>query len=194
MKRTIIFLLVILTGWNCDSQPSNIYIKNKEQYDQSFIDGLSSYKKPLKLVDNYINADGFTTYFPEALKINREVLFKSKKDNQLFELKVTRINLTSLNYSFHLTNPNNNNSISRTGKAILGSMFFLGSEIDIDDITGQDYSSYEYWDKTNDSSFSIRVGTGKDKNGKLRAKITLWSNSQGVGRIDLKECPTMYTE
>jgi len=73
-------------------------------------------------------------------------------------------------------------------------MFFLGCEVDIDDLTGEGYSSYEYWDQTKDSWLSIRVGTTKDNNGKQRAKITYGGNSKDVMGIDLKDCPTLRIE
>ncbi|MBP9924044.1 MAG: hypothetical protein KBF92_09450, partial [Bacteroidia bacterium] len=55
---------------SADKQKQDIYIKDKSQYDQTFIDGLSDYDEPIKLIDNYILVGKDTTYFPEDLSIN----------------------------------------------------------------------------------------------------------------------------
>lgn len=190
----MIFLLIILTGWNCSSQPSNVSVKDKSQYDQSFIEGLARFKKPVRLVDNFIIAEGDTTHFPEILALKREVIFKGKKNDQQFVLTISRINLTTLPYSFRLTNSSGKSVIIKSGKAILGSMFFLGCEVDIDDLTGEGYSSYEYWDQSKEYVLSIRVGMTKDNSEKLRAKISYGGNSKSVKGIDLNECPTLRVE
>ncbi len=179
---------------SADKKQSDIYIKDKSQYDQSFIDGLSDYKEPIKLIDNYILTGKDTTYFPNDLSLNKATTFKATKDNNKFVLTVTRTNLTNLTYNFQLTDKDNKTVDTKSGKAILGSMFFLASEMDEDSQSGDGYGSSEYWDKTNNCWFSIRIGIGLDNNGKQRAMLTYGCEDKNKQSLKLKECPTLRTE
>lgn len=177
-----------------DKQLHDIYIKDKSQYDQTFIDGLADYNEPIKLIDNYIITGKDTTYFPNDLSLNKAITFKASKDNNSFLLTVTRTNLTNLTYNFQLTDKDNKTVDTKSGKAILGSMFFLASEMDEDSQTGDGYESYEYWDKANDCWFAIRVGGGKDDNGKQRVMLNYGCNDKSKQTLNLDECPTLRTE
>lgn len=177
-----------------DKQLHDIYIKDKSQYDQTFIEGLVEYNEPIKLIDNYILTGNDTTYFPDDLSINKVVVFKATKDNNKFVLTVKRTNLTNLTYNFQLTDKDNKTVDTKSGQAILGSMFFLASENDEDSQTGDGYGSTEYWDKTNDCSFAIRIGIGKDDNGKLRAMLKYGCNDKNKQTLNLDQCPTLRTE
>lgn len=175
-------------------QLHDIYIKDKSQYDQTFIDGLTDYNEPIKLIDNFIITGKDTTYFPEDLNLNSATTFNALKDNNKYLLTVTRTNLTSLTYNFQLTDKDNKTIDNKSGKAILGSMFFLASENDEDSETGYGYGSCEYWDKTNDCGLSIRVGIGKDDTGKQRAMLNYGGNDKSKKTLSLNECPTLRTE
>lgn len=177
-----------------NKQLHDIYIKDKSQYDQTFIDGLADYNEPIKLIDKYILTGKDTTYFPDDLSLNKTTTFKATKDNNKFVLTVTRTNLTNLTYSFQFIDKDNKTIDTKSGKAILGSMFFLASEIDEDSQTGYGYGSTEYWDKTNDCRFAIRIGIGKDDNGKLRAALKYGCNDKSKQNLNLDECPTLRTE
>jgi hypothetical protein len=183
------------------SQPGNAEKKQQEpnynednlQYDQAFIDGLKKYKEPLKPIDNYILVNKDTFYFPEEIPVNIETVFKGTKDQKRYLLKVARVNLTTLTYTFHLSSKDNATIIEKAGKATLGSLFFLGSETDTDDKTDEEYLSTEYWDYSDGCSFAIRIG-GKDDDGKLRAKVKLNCKSKKFKTVGLEENPTMRTE
>ena len=82
---------------------------------------------------------------------------------------------------------------NKSGRATLGSLFFLGSETDDDDETGDGYLSVEYWDNSGDCSFAIRIGE-KDDKGKLRAKIKLYCKDDKLKNIGLDDNPTLRTE
>lgn len=176
-----------------DKHHHEITIQDKTQYDQSFIDGLSEYNEPIKLEENYILVGHDTVYFPEDLQHNKETIFKGTKDKKNFVLSVTRTNLTSLNYTFQLLDKDSKAINNKSGRATLGSLFFLGSETDDDDETGAGYLSAEYWDTSADCSFAIRIGE-KDDNGKLRAKINLFCKDTKSNNIDLDDNPTLRTE
>jgi hypothetical protein len=216
MKQTIYIFTLAFGLWSCNNQTTEkianknsvdtlqtvsadkqhqaIYIKDKSQYDQTFIDGLADYNEPIRLIDNYIVTGKDTTYFPNDLSLNKATTFKAIKDNNKFVLTVTRTNLTTLTYNFQLTDKDNKIVDTKTGKAILGSMFFLTSENDEDSQTGNCYGSYEYWDKANDCWFAIRVGIGKDFNGKQRAMLDYGCNDKSKQTLNLDECPTLRTE
>jgi hypothetical protein len=179
---------------SADNQQREIYIKDKSQYDQTFINGLAEHNEPIKIIDNYIITGKDTTYFPNDLSLNKATLFKTTNDNNKFVLTVTRTNLTNLTYNFQLTDKDNKIINTKSGKAILGSMFFLASENDEDSQTGDGYGSSEYWDKTNDCWFAIRIGIGKDDNGKLRAMLNYGCNDKSKETLKLDECPTLRTE
>lgn len=161
-------------------------------YDQSFLNGLAKYNEPLKIAGNYILLGQDTVYFPEELPLNTETLFKGTKDAKSFALSVVRKNMTSLQYSFQMLDQQGNVSYNKTGRATLGSLFFLGSETDDDDSTGESYGSVEYWDESSDCSFAIRIGE-MDNEGKLRARIKLSCNGEAAKNIDLNDCPTLRT-
>ncbi len=173
---------------------SNIYIKDKSQYDQIFIDGLSEYNEPIQLIDKFIVTGKDTTFFPEDLSLNKKTIFKGTKGDYKFELTVTRTNLTSLKYEFQQSKKDNKPIDIKSGKAILGSLFFLASEVDEDNQRGDAYGSSEYWDNSNDCWFSIRIGIGLDSNGKQRAKLTFGCEDTSQKSLDLDECPTLRTE
>ncbi len=177
---------------SADKQKQDIYIKDKSQYDQTFIDGLSDYDEPIKLIDNYTLVGKDTTYFPEDLSINIATTFKATKDNNKFVLTVTRTNLTNLTYNFQLTDKDNISIDTKSGKAILGSTFFLGPEGD-NDIEG-DYGSQEYRDNGKDSWLSIRIEIGKADDSKQRAKIQYGFSDKTKKSLDLNECPTLRSE
>jgi len=177
---------------SADKQKLDIYIKNKSQYDQTFIDGLVDYNEPIKLIDNYIVTGNDTTYFPEDLILNKPTTFTAIKENNKYVLTVTRTNLTNLTYKFQLTDKDNKTLDTKSGKAILGSTFFIGPEGD-DDIEGG-YGSQEYRDHGKDSYLSIRIEIGKTDNGKQRAKIHYGFNDKTKKTLDLDECPTLRAE
>lgn len=216
MKQTI-YILILASGlWSCNNQASekaantnsidtlqtvpaekqgkDIYIKDKSQYDQTFIDGLADYNEPIKLLDDYIVTGNDTTYFPSDLKLNTATIFKAAKGNRKYELTVTRINLTTLAYDFKLSDKSNKIVDSKSGKANLGSMFFLASENDEDSDTAEGYGSTQYWDKTTECWFSINVGIGKDDNGKQRAMLSYSCSDDKKQNLNLDGCPTLRTQ
>ena len=177
-----------------NKKQTNLFIKDASQYDQSFIDGLSEYNEPMELTGNFLITGKDTTYFPVDLPLNKQTTFKGGKDNKNFVLTVTRNNLTSLTYNFLLTDKDNRTINNKSGKAILGSMFFLASETDEDTETGDGYGSSEYRDESNNCWFSIRIGIGKDNNGNQRAMLTYGCDDKSKQDLNLDDCPTLRTE
>ena len=216
MRNTIYILTLAFGLWSCNNKPAEktadqnsvdtlqtvsadkpkleIYINDKSQYDQTFIDGLADYNEPIKIIDDYILTGQDTTYFPKDLNLNKETTFKANLDNNKYVLTVTRTNLTNLTYKFQLIDKDNKTVDTKSGKAILGSMFFLASEVDEDSETGDGYGSCEYWDNSNDCWFAIRIGIGNDENGKLRAMLKYGCDDKSKQSLNLDESPTLRTE
>ncbi|MBC7749252.1 MAG: hypothetical protein H7Z76_11875 [Methylotenera sp.] len=183
-----------LQNISANKQKQDIFIKDKSQYDQTFIDGLADCNEPIKLVDNYIVIGKDTTYFPNDLSLNQPTIFTAIKNNDKYVLTVTRTNLTTLTYNFQITDKDNQTVETKSGKAILGSTFFLGPEGDDDIETKSGYGSQEYRDHDKDRWLSIRIEIGKVNNGKQRAKIQHGSNDTTKKTLNLDECPTLRTE
>lgn len=213
MKQTI-YILMAFGFWGCNTQTTeknveknladpvsisvnkqgeDFYVKDKSQYDKTFLDGLADFNEPIKLIDNYIITGTDTTYFPEDLFLNKKTTFSAINHSNKFFLTVTRINLTNINYEFQLIDKDNEIIDHKSGQAILCSGFFLAAEGDIDTEMGG-YGSYEYWDKSNNCWFSTRIGIGKDDNGKQRAKVSYSCDDKNKKVIDLDECPVLRTE
>lgn len=170
------------------------YIKDSTQYDRAFINGLSNYNEPLQLIDNYIVTGTDTTYFPEDIPLNNTIVFKATRDHKKYLLTVSRTSLTNVSYTFKLMDEKEKLMISKSGTAVLGSLFFLASEVDEDTQTGESYGSYEYWDKTNECWFALRIGHGNTPDGKQRAMVNYGCEDKNKQALKLEECPTLWAE
>lgn len=173
---------------------SDIYIEDQSRYSPSFIKGLAAYDGSISLVDNYIVTDHDTTLFPEIMPLNQPVVFKATNVKYNYTLTVTRTNLTDFHYRFQLDSKDNKVVFEKSGEAVLGSFFFLATEIDDDSETGEGYPSYEYYDKTDGCWFAVRIGRDRDRNGKYRARVKYGCEDQERPTMALADCPTLRTE
>ncbi len=179
---------------SADKQQLDIYIKDKSQYDQTFIDGLADYNEPIKLIENFIVTGKDTTYFPDDLILNKPTTFTSIKDNNKYVLTVTRTNLTNLTYQFQLTNNDNKTLDTKSGKAILGSTFFFAPEGEPDPETGNSFVSNEYRMKNENIWLVINIGMDKEYEGKKRAKIFYGQIHKSKMTEPTMESPILRTE
>jgi hypothetical protein len=171
-----------------------ICIKDHSHYDNSFLEGLKEYNEPIKLIDDYIVTGIDTTYFPTDLILNKSTKFTATSEHGNYHLTVTRTNLTNLSYQLEVEDPAGIIMEKKSGTAILGSMFFLASEIDEDTGTGDAYGSSEYWDQNKECWLAIRIGFEKDPNGKQRAMMHYGCENKKNQALDLSNCPTLRTE
>lgn len=161
----------------------NVYVKDASQYDPTFIAGLPG--KNIKLVDDYVVIDGETEYIPEPIPLNKKITFQGARNDQKFTLAVTRTNFTNVKYDFQIVDKANKIIDSKSGVAILGSMFFLAAEVDEDE--EDDYTAYlsiEYRDKSNDCWLSVRIE-------ETRAKVNYQCKDKNKPALDLDDCPTL---
>ncbi|MDD5571835.1 MAG: hypothetical protein PHD97_11865 [Bacteroidales bacterium] len=179
---------------SADKLQQDIYIKDKSQYDQSFIDGLADFNESIKLIDNYIITGTDTTCFPEDLTLNKKTIFTAIKDKNKFLLIVTRTNLTNINYEFQLLNKDNSIIDSKSGKAILSSGFFLAPEGEPDLQTGDSFVSNEYRTENDNFWLIIKVGMDKNYKGKKRAKITFGYKDKSKKTTNVEESPILRLE
>lgn len=193
-SKTVDNVSVDRSQTTADKTQSDIYVEDRSQYDQSFIEGLAGYNEPIRLIGNYIITGKDTTYFPDTFPLDKAIVFKGTKADSIYLLTVTRKNLTNLMYDFKLTDKDDKIIYSKSGKSVLGSSFYLGSEMDEDTQIGEGYASYEYWDNTANCWFAIRIGYGKDDNGKQRAKLKYGCEDKSKQSLKLDECPILRTE
>jgi hypothetical protein len=176
-----------------DNPKQIINIKDKSQYDKTFIEGLSEYNEPIKLIDNFMLIGNDTTYFPDDLGLNKKYIFKANSDSQNYVLIVKRINETTLQFNFQLFE-NNKLLHIEAGEANLPSLFFLGPEGEPDIQTGDSFFSQEYLKKDKSIWLRINIGMDKDYKGKQRAKITYRYMDKSKQTTNLEECPILRLE
>ncbi len=101
-----------------------------------------------------------------------------KQDGKLrYMLRVTRFCPTSIKYDFTLTG--NDKPIHYSGEAHIGIMFFLGSESEMDDVTGEGFLGDEYDGITQDGLCSVSILIGEpDEDGLLRAGFGLYCENE----------------
>ena len=174
-----------------------IFVKDKSMYSKVFLAELNALKSSknssIKLIDNVIIVDNKTTKFPDDLKMNNNYVFKAVKGEKSYQLKVKRINESTLNFEFKLFKKEHI-VFTDKGEANIGASFYIDPEMDKDDQADKGYSAYEYTKEYNNCWFIIRIGVGKDAKNKQRAKVTFGCKDITSKSLDLKECPTLRTE
>lgn len=159
---------------------ANLYIKDKSLYSKEFIASLEAQPYPggVKVIDNYVLADGDTIYFPETLKLKANYKFTGFTNTEFYQLDVTRESLTAVKYSFSLFK-DEKSLYERKGTAHLGGMFFIGSEAEQDDESGLGYIATQYTDEKLEDMFIIKIGD-PDEKGILRATVGFASDDKTI--------------
>lgn len=177
-----------------DKQTQGIYIKDKSQYDQTFIDGLADYNDLIKLIDNYIVTGKDTTYFPNDLLLNKSTIYTAIKDSNKYVLTVTRTNLTNLTYNFQFTDSDNKILDTKSGQVVLSSYFFFGPEGETDFEANDSFFSNEYRMENDKSWLTIQIGIDKNYSGKKRAKIIYGLIVNSKKKEPIMESPILRIE
>lgn len=206
-------LLFVTTLWGCSSgsqknsdataetdsgrsfKQGNIEVTDESKYAASFIDELvaAKYEQPVKLTGDYLIAGTDTISFPTDLALNKPTIFVGNQDNRHYTLEITRINNTSVDFKFELTD-NDKTLYSQAGEATLGALFFLGAESDEDE-NQEAYEVIQYTmnDSASNCFFSARVETGSAK-GKQRAKVSYGCNDSSKPALALEEGPVLKAQ
>jgi len=163
-----------------------ITIKNTADYSQTFIDefkkGMIGYKT-IHFDKNKIIINGtHIEYFPDFIPIGQKITLQGKNEANQVELEFTRINQTSIRYSFKVES-DDAKQLDESGEAHLQSSFFYGDEIMVDNKTNKSYSGHDFIDKQ--TGTLIKIVEGDD--GGLLASIS----SAQLGK---RECPVLSSE
>ena len=173
----------------------NVEITDNSNYSSAFIDELvaANYEQPIKLTKEYMTAGTDTIGFPSDLALNKPVVFTGNKTDKRYTLEVTRINNTSVNYKFELTDDSKKVLHSETGKATLNALFFLGAESDEDE-KQEAYDVISYTASNTDSNcfFSVRIETGAGEKG--RAKLSFGCNDTSKPALALEDSPVLKAQ
>lgn len=176
---------------------AKVSIEDESQYDSSFRLMCNEYSEMngegVKLFDDKITLGDKTITFPSIIQLNKATVFKGSQDKKSFFLKLTRTNLTDVNYEFKITDKNNKVINELSGQMVLDFNFALVSTIEEDTASGEEYEAFEYKDAFTDCGLNVLLGEA-DKNGKLRARVLLFCNSDRSKDIDTGDCPTLRSE
>src|SRR5262245_16565323 len=100
-------------------------------YDPPFLEGLSASGQKVGLDSNVIVYGKDTAYFPAEPDMYREHIVRGTLGDAKIVVTLRRNRLTSLDYSFQQIGKDNF-SVTRPGKALLRSFFFLDTAADAD--------------------------------------------------------------
>lgn len=193
----VLLLVIVVPGLSaCHAQKNpaadtaTVVVKDRSQYSHTFLSNLRTftYSSHYQLKDSLLIIGQLdTAYFPTELPLRKEQVFTGSKSNRQFELRVTRINYTTINYTLRVNNAGHLNEYK--GLADISAGFFLGAETVEDDHTGTAYLANEYYSHAKNCDLSIRIG-GEDK---LYAKVIVNCGNK-VEDIDLEDCPTLRVQ
>lgn len=172
-----------------------LYIKDKLQYTEHFIENMRAQQLPEKvwLIDSTMIVGKDTATFPTILKPGKLYTFKGKQGKNTYVLTVIRINYSSVDYDFSLTEKGMTKYLNK-GQATISARFYKGNEKDSDEQEGDSYGAAEYIKEEKGCFFTIRVGLDKDGKGRLRAKINSACQDKSKNDVALNDCPVMRTE
>jgi hypothetical protein len=187
-KILAIGLLIIAFSWTKSvaqntKRQRTVITKDSTKYSKRFLKSLreQGYGTKFELIDDTIITDnkyrsGFAQFLPEK----KDVFLKGQKKGRRYEIKLKRVNYSTISYDFTFTDENGN-VIKEKGQADKSPNFMLGSESDEDD-NGGGYFCSEYYSVDNDC-LAVRIGL-RDK--KIVAKI------KGCGdKLTLENSPTL---
>jgi hypothetical protein len=175
MERIFILLITIGITWSneLNAQKHNTfeideilpsgkryYVKDSTQYSPEFIQGLreiNTVYDSLKLIQDDLILSKTEIYkLPNDLPLNKLVIYKSESGGKSYELFLTRINFTDINYEFRF-----NEQSLKKGRVLLNASFFFGEETSEDEEIGGIYSLTQYFDKKNGwTCIEVENGTG----------------------------------
>ena len=171
-----------------------LYIKDKLQYTEEFIENVRGQQLPEKiwLIDSAMIVGKDTAIFPTILKPGKLYTFKGKQGRNMYVLTAIRINYSSVDYDFSLTE-NGMTKYLNKGQATISPRFYIAAENDSDEEEGDNYGAVEYIKEESGCFFTIRIGLDKDGKGRLRAKISSACQDKSKNDVALNDCPVMRT-
>lgn len=202
----VIILIMTACGGNKAAEAENakadsiaapaedLFIKDKLQYSQSFIDAVRNQKMgEVHLYDSTMVVGKDTATFPTILKAGKMYYFKGRQGRNTFALTVIRANYSSIDYDFSLIEKGITKYLNK-GQADISPRFYVASENDEDDEAGESYGAAVYAKTEGGCTFTIRIGLDKDEKGRLRAKISQTCTDSTKTDDVLNNSPVLRTE
>lgn len=173
-----------------------IYTALESDYSKLFLSELKQMNglKEARLIGNQLILNQKDTFqFPALPKIKERYVFTGKQGDLELEMTVQRLNQTTLEYQTELKKAGKLAS-TESGQADLAAFFFLGSESDIDDQSGEGYFCTAFSAYKNPCYTHIRLGNVAD-DPKLPLLGKLIKNcNDSLMNIDLDNFPTLRTQ
>ncbi len=150
----------------CNITPTVFYIKDSSKYSNSF---LKEFKEKhlayhtVSLIDDTIiinNHRESIIKIPTDLPMNSDVIYKTKYNNKIYNLIITRINYSTITYDyFEIEHEKKINE--RQGFANIEPVFYFGAEGTFEDKDGKVYGMNEYIDHSEKDCWTyIYIGMG----------------------------------
>jgi len=163
-----------------------LIIKDASKYSKAFIEYLKTEKfgSKIELFDNFIVIDGDTSRFSDNLKISKTYNFYADDNGKTCILSVKKKNLTTIDFELKSTE-SGQMQYSKKGEANMLGAFFLGCEINDDELDDIAYPVDQYYMENDSEIISIRLDMDHDINGKIRATFIV-NNPKGedIFKID----------
>ncbi len=174
-----------------NNDPSILFVKDSLDYSIDFLRDLEkSGVKGVKLIDNMFIGNGQdTSYFPEYPELKSKILFTGRKENIVIALTVERINQTTIDYKIEMVEFGKS-SYNTTGQATINTGFYIGSEIDENEYSGNTYASVQYIDSKDTCFNYIRIGRDDHFGNRMMAKIIKNCNNK-IRPVGLDNFPTL---
>lgn len=188
----ILITILLLVGFSSSStaKPKKnklaISVEDSCDYSSVFLLDLKKSKledvyKSIYLKDSLVILDNKdTVYFPAKPEVKKMYFLKSSNKMWISELRVERINQTSIEYMVAYTD-RLGYRIEEKGIAHLNPTFVLGSEID--DVNGIAFAADEYSDNDGKRYISIRLGVSDDSDSILQGRVFI----KGIDRCSIIE-------
>jgi hypothetical protein len=172
-----------------DTFPS-VSVNKPGKFSESFIKALKELigSGQYELRDSMLIIDKKdTSYFPGTPAIGQNQTYTGKKGDLSVAIHIQRLNYTTIKYRIEIVE-HGKSSHYESGEADLNAGFFLGSEIDEDDLTGNSYPAAEFSFTASEKCFTI-IRIGFDY-GKGMAKLNKSCNGK-LQSITLENFPTL---
>lgn len=188
----ILITIMLLVGFSSLSTAKpkknklTISVEDKCDYSSVFLKDLKNSKlddvyKSINLKDSLVILDNKdTVYFPTKPEVKKMYFLKSSNKMWISELRVERINQSSIEYMVAYTD-RLGYRIEEKGIANLNPTFVLGSEID--DVNGIAFAANEYSDNDGKRYISIRLGVEDDSDSLLLGRVFI----KGIDRCSIIE-------
>ncbi|GAA4311185.1 hypothetical protein [Nibribacter koreensis] len=151
-----------------------------------------AYPSPIQVIGKQVIVDGQPVDFPEDLKLNKEYVYTGQSKLFTQTLTVKRVNLSSIDYQWQV-HKGDQLVLADSGQAHLRASFFLASEVDNDDQTGDAYGASEYVVTRKDCSTEIRIGMPEEEEVVLKATASSSCNPAWK-KVGIPEGMTLRTK